>query len=214
MQKSANLPTANYYNHPPLFLIMPDRVESYYVPKKLIGELTRVLITSTDPAHILEFTPSLISSCRALMMSMLEDNQPAPTLIAGALESILEQMILIWNERETFTVEELAEFNKMLTDVFKSEGNARWGLALYRDILLCDSMFDNWESANREYIKDHNSWNTSNAILVQIHKVLFEIMFRHKLIQMPYENSFNLDTHGTVTEAVQQMLDKVSKTTA
>ena len=152
---------------------MPDRVESYYVPKKLIGELTRVLITSTDPAHILEFTPSLISSCRALMMSMLEDNQPAPTLIAGALESILEQMILIWNERETFTVEELAEFNKMLTDVFKSEGNARWGLALYRDILLCDSMFDNWESANREYIKDHNSWNTSNAILVQIHKVLF-----------------------------------------
>ncbi len=79
---------------------------------------------------------------------------------------------------------------------------------------LADSQLSNMESANREYIKDHNSWNTSNAILVQIHKVLFEIMFRHKLIQMPYENSFNLDTHGTVTEAVQQMLDKVSKTTA
>jgi hypothetical protein len=190
---------------------MPDRTDNYYVPKKLIGELTRVLITSTDPAHILEFTPSLISACRALMMSMLEDNQPAPSLIASALESILAQMIVTYNLKDGFTQEEKDTFNKMLTDIFKSDGNARWGLALYRDILLCEGMYSNWEDANSEYIKDHKSWTTSNAVLVQINKVLFEIMIRHKLIQMPYDSGFNLDKHGTTTESVQQLLDKMIK---
>ena len=190
---------------------MVDTRENYYVPKKLIGELTRVLITSTDPAHILEFTPSLISSCRALMMSMLEDNTPAPTLIANALESSLERMIIIWDANAHFTEEELVELNTMLTSVFKSEGAARWSLALYRDVMLCDDLYDQWESANREYIESHTNWTRSNAILVQIHKVLFEMMFRHKLVQMPYENSFNLDAHGTTTEAVQKMLDSVAR---
>jgi len=184
--------------------------KKFYVPKKLLGELVRILVTSTDPANVLGFTAAAINATRALMIRMLENQMPKPDIINSTLQALLTRTIEEWNQHQTLTPEEATEIDKMLTTVFKSEAAMKYDLELYRDIIYCEDMFKNWIVANETYIKDKNAWSQSNAIIAEIHKLLFEIIIRHSLMVMPYGDSFNLDQHGTETSQIQGLLAKLA----
>jgi hypothetical protein len=184
--------------------------KKFYVPKKLLGELVRILVTSTDPANILGFTAATINSTRALMIRMLENQMPKPEIINTTLRALLTRVIEEWNNNQTLTPEEATEIDRMLTTVFKSEAAMKYDLELYRDIIYCEDMFRNWIVANETYIADKNAWSKSNAIVADIHKLLFEIIIRHNLMVMPYGDSFNLDQHGTDTTQIQSILQKLA----
>ena len=184
--------------------------KKFYVPKKLLGELVKILVTSTDPANVLGFTSATINATRALMIRMLENQIPKPEIINTTLQSLLTRVLEDWNQHQTLTPEEATEIDKMLTTVFKSEPAMKYNLELYRDIIYCEDMFKNWLIANETYIKDKNAWSQSNAIIAEIHKLLFEIIIRHNLMVMPYGDSFNLDQHGTDTSQIQGLLAKLA----
>jgi hypothetical protein len=191
-----------------------DDEKQYYIPKKLLGELIRILITSTDPANILGFTSAAINSSRALMIRMLEVQVPNPDIINNTLNTLLTRTIAAWNTNQSITQEEAQELDKMLMSVFKSEPMMKYDLEMYRDILYCETLFENWKSANKTYISDKSAWAESNAIIADIHKHLYEIIFRHNLMQLPYGDSFNLDTHGTDTSQIQMVLRKMAEAAA
>jgi hypothetical protein len=184
--------------------------KKFYVPKKLLGELVRILVTSTDPANVLGFTAATINATRALMIRMLENQIPKPEIINTTLQALLLRVIEDWNQHQTLTKEEAIEIDKMLTTIFKSEAAMKYNLELYRDIIYCEDMFNNWQVANDTYIKDKHAWSKSNAVLADIHKLLFEIIVRHNLMVMPYGDSFNLDQHGTDTSQIQAVLAKLA----
>jgi hypothetical protein len=184
--------------------------KQYYIPKKLLGELVRLVITSTDPANRLEFTSATISATRALMIKMLENEIPVPETINTTLQQVLMRTIESWNEKQTITPEEAAELERMLYTVFKSEPMMKYNIQLYRDIIYCEDLFNNWQVANKQYITHTAAWSESNAILSEIHKHLFEIIIRHNLMQLPYGDSFNLDQHGTDTSQIQSVLAKLA----
>lgn len=184
--------------------------KQYYIPKKLLGELVRILITSTDPANRLEFTSATISATRALMIKMLENEIPVPDLINTMLQQVLMRVMEAWNNNQTLTPEEAEEVEKMLLSVFKSEPMMKYDVQLYRDIIYCEDLFMNWQVANKQYITHTSAWSESNAILADIHKHLFEIIIRHNLMQLPYGDSFNLDQHGTDTSQIQSILAKLA----
>jgi hypothetical protein len=184
--------------------------KQYYIPKKLLGELVRILITSTDPANRLEFTSATISATRALMIKMLENAVPVPDTINTTLQQVFMRAIESWNSTQTITPEEAVEIENMLLSVFKSEPMMKYDIQLYRDIIYCEDLFTNWQIANKQYITHTAAWSESNAILAEIHKHLFEIIIRHNLMQLPYGDSFNLDQHGTDTSQIQSVLAKLA----
>ena len=184
--------------------------KQYYIPKKLLGELVRILITSTDPANRLEFTSATISATRALMIKMLENQVPVPETINTVLQQVLMRVMEIWNGNHTLSPEEATEIETMLSTVFKSEPMMKYDIQLYRDIIYCEDLFVNWQVANRQYISHSAAWSDSNAVLADIHKHLFEIIIRHNLMQLPYGDSFNLDQHGTDTSQIQGILAKLA----
>lgn len=184
--------------------------KQYYIPKKLLGELVRILITSTDPANRLEFTSATISATRALMIKMLENDVPVPELINTTLQQVMMRVMEAWNNNQTLSPEEAQEIEKMLMSVFKSEPMMKYNITLYRDIIYCEDLFVNWQVANRQYIKHTIAWSESNAILADIHRHLFEIIIRHNLMQLPYGDSFNLDNQGTDTSQIQSVLAKLA----
>jgi len=188
-----------------------DDEKQYYIPKKLLGELVRIMITSTDPANILGFTSAAINATRALMIRMLEAQIPNPDIITNALHELLTRTIIAWNNNQTISPEEAAELDKMLMTVFKSEPMMKYDLLMYRDIMYCETLFENWKSANKTYISDKSAWSESNATIADIHKHLYEIIFRHNLMQLPYGDSFNLDQHGTDTSQIQMVLKKMAE---
>ena len=184
--------------------------KNYYIPKKLLGELVRILITSTDPANRLEFTSATISATRALMIKMLENDIPVPEMINTTLQQVLMRVMEAWNNNQTLTPDEATEIEKMLMTVFKSESMMKYNVTLYRDIMYCEDLFTNWQVANRQYVTHSSAWSESNAILADIHRHLFEIIIRHNLMQLPYGDSFNLDQHGTDTSQIQNVLAKLA----
>jgi hypothetical protein len=184
--------------------------KNYYIPKKLLGELVRILITSTDPANRLEFTSATISATRALMIKMLENDIPVPEMINTTLQQVLMRVMEAWNNHQTLSPEEATEIEKMLMSVFKSESMMKYNVTLYRDIMYCEDLFTNWQVANRQYVTHSSAWSESNAILADIHRHLFEIIIRHNLMQLPYGDSFNLDQHGTDTSQIQSVLAKLA----
>jgi hypothetical protein len=184
--------------------------KQYYVPKKLLGELVRLDITSTDPANRLEFTSATISATRALMIKMLENEIPVPDTINTVLQQVLMRVMEAWNNNQTLTPEEATEIEKMLMVVFKSEPMMKYNIQLYRDIIYCEDLFANWQVANKQYIAHTAAWSESNSILADIHKHLFEIIIRHNLMQLPYGDSFNLDNQGTDTSQIQSILAKLA----
>lgn len=187
-----------------------DDEKQYYIPKKLLGELVRIMITSTDPANILGFTSAAINTTRALMIRMLEAQVPNPDIINTTLTELLTRTIGLWNANQSITIEEAQELDKMLLTVFKSESMMKYDLEMYRDILYCEDLFTNWKVANAQYITHAVAWSESNAIIAEIHKHLYEIIFRHNLMQLPYGDSFNLDQHGTDTSQIQMLLKKMA----
>jgi len=183
--------------------------KQYYIPKKLLGELISVLAKSTDPANILGFTSIAISTTRAIMIKMIENQMENPDVIGIALQTILVRMAGDWERNGQITPDEMQEIEKMLKETFKSESAIRYNLELWRDVLFCEDMYRNWKHANIIYVQRATSWAESNAILSEIHKQLFEIMIRHNLISMPMQDSFNLDERGTETGRIEQMLAKI-----
>lgn len=191
--------------------MVKDDEKQYYIPKKLLGELIRILITSTDPANILGFTSATINATRALMIRMLEAQIPNPDIINTTLTTLLTRVVEAWDRNKTISPEEAQELDKMLLTVFKSEPMMKYDIELYRDIIYCEDLFNNWKVANNKYITNPAGWSESNAIVAEIHKHLFEIIFRHNLIQLPYGDSFNLDAQGTGTNQIQALLRKLDE---
>ena len=186
--------------------------KQYYVPKKLLGELVRILITSTDPANILGYTSATISATRALMIRMLENQIANPELINATLQALLFRLAESWRTVNKITETEAQDIERILMDVFKSESIMKYDLQLYRDILYCEDLGRLWHTANEQYIRDKSSWFQSNAILADINKILFEIIIRHNLMVLPYGDGFNLDQHGTDTGQVAQLLATLAAT--
>jgi hypothetical protein len=204
-------PPSYIYSNTGLILCMDKDDKQFYVPKKLLGELVRILITSTDPANILVFTSATIGASRAIMIKMLENQIPNPDIINTALQALLLRTAEAWTTHHKITPEEAVEIEKILMDVFKSEPLMKYDLQLYRDILYCEDLYNLWFDANSQYIIDKSSWYQSNASIATINKTLYEIIIRHNLMSLPYGDGFNLDQHGTDTSQVQQLLASLAR---
>lgn len=181
--------------------------KSYYVSKTAIGGLYKALAMDTDPAHTLYFTSALINSSRAALIQKLEDKVENYQMIPTIMSTVLKLMNTKWNPHG-ISIEGRTEINKQIDDFFKSESMLQYGAEIYRDILFCDDLLTRWNEANEIYLHDKNAWAFSNGRLVLIHKVLFEIIFRHELMQLPKNVEFNVDTGisdlGILAQAIRQ----------
>ena len=87
----------------------------------------------------------------------------------------------------------------------------QYGIELYRDVLFCDDLLNRWNEANEIYLHDKDAWAMSNARLTLIHKVLFEIIFRHELMQLPKDMNFNIDQGASALGELARVAQQINE---
>jgi hypothetical protein len=104
---------------------------------------------------------------------------------------------------------ELKTIDDRIDQVFgNSTSMARYGLAIYRDILYCDQLNERWKGANNTYIQSPSAWALSNAQLADINRQLMEIIVRHDLMVFPKGEVFNMDDIGSKFGSVMNRAGK------
>jgi len=186
----------------------PDK--AHYASKTAIGGLFRALILDTDPAHTLAFTSALINSSRAALIQKLEDKVENFMMIPTIMSTILKIISTRWNPYG-LSKESIVEINSRIDRVFKGESMMQYGIELYRDVLFCDDLLNRWNEANEIYLHDKDAWAMSNARLTLIHKVLFEIIFRHELMQLPKDMNFNIDQGASALGELARVAQQINE---
>jgi hypothetical protein len=176
-----------------------------------IGSLFKAVTLSTDPAHTLGFTASLINSTRSILVYKLEQSVPDSAALPALFNSILKCIVSKWKAGKIIDEESMGVLNKRIDLMFKSESWLRYNLETYRDIGFCDDLHNRWKDANSIYQQDKNAWSVSNDRLADINKQLMEIITRHDLMEFPRGDGFNLDDHGTDTAMIAAMMAKEEK---
>lgn len=166
-----------------------------YATRAAIGKLFVATTMSTDPAHTLGFTSSLISTVRGALIQKLEEGIKGYEGIPGLLNTILKFIVYQWVENG-LPKEYQDVINKRIEEIFQTDAMAKYGLELYRDILFCDDLSNRWHDANNAYIRSPSSWAVSNGLMNPLHRQLLEIIIRHDLMAFPKEASFNIDEGG------------------
>ena len=172
-----------------------------YATRQAIGNLFRAVTMSTDPAFTLSFSSALLTTTRASLIAKLEERVPDHELIPHIFTGILKTLVRGFAENE----EEIRTIDQRISDVFKSESMAKYGLEIYRDGLISESLIKQWKIANQRYILSHDAWPISNEILTNIHTSLHEIIVRHDLMQFPKGEMFNLDDNDTTAAAIARV---------
>ena len=181
----------------------PER--SYWVSRQAIGSLFKAVTLSTDPAHTLGFSSSLIGSARAALIQKLEDkipdNEQLPIIFDGLLKAIIRGY--------GATEDEIQTIDQRIDAIFKSDAQARYGLEIFRDAIITENLHQRWKEANRIYIQSPAAWAISNDILSDVHLQLNEILFRHDLMQFPKGEVFNLDEQGSTYATLAKAMEKI-----
>jgi hypothetical protein len=189
---------------------MPEKKEkSYWATRTAIGSLFKAVTLSTDPAHTLGFSCSLINTSRAALIQRLEDKVPDATALPGILNTLLKHIANQWYNQGVLK-ESIATLDERIDTMFKSESLAKYGLEIYRDSQFCDDLIQRWKVANQIYIRDKNAWAISNDQLADVHKQLVEIIVRHDLMQFPKGEGFNLDERGSMMSQIASAMQTVS----
>lgn len=181
--------------------------KSTYASKTAIGQLFKAVTLSTDPAHTLGFTVSLVNTTRAALVAKLEQQVPDISIIPTLFNTITKSFVYNWNvDNKVMDDESMAIIGKRIDEVFRSEAMIRYDLSTYRDILFCDDLHNRWKCANETYLLNPMAWSHSNEQLADINKQLMEIITRHDLMEFPKGESFNLDDHGTDAGKIAMLL--------
>lgn len=176
-----------------------------YATRSAIGKLFVATTMSTDPAHTLGFTSSLIAIVRASLIQKLEEGVKGYDGLPGLFNTILRMIIFQWRQNG-LPKEYQAEIDKRIGELFQTDAMAKYGLEIYRDILFCDDLTKRWHGANEVYIKSSQSWAVSNGLMAPIHKQLLEIIVRHDLMVFPAEATFSIDQGGMDYGAIQEAI--------
>lgn len=182
-----------------------------YASRSAIGSLFKAVTLSTDPAHTLGFTASLINSSRSSLIYKLEQHIPDSAALPQIFGAILKTTASNWKNGRIIDEEAMQILSKRIDTLFPSESLARYDLETYRDVLFCDDLGVRWKDANNTYLQDSRAWAFSNEQLADINRQLMEIIVRHDLMEFPKGESFNLDDHGTDVGVIAAMLAQKRK---
>jgi hypothetical protein len=178
-----------------------------FATRNAIGKLFVATTMSTDPAHTLGFTSSLIATVRAALIQKLEENVKGYGDIPGLLNTILKHIVYQWTEQGLPKAYQ-DEIDKRIGEIFQTDSMTKWGLEVYRDILFCDDLQKRWKQANDVYILAPSAWAASNKLMSPLHQQLLEIIVRHDLMMFPRDASFNIDEggmdYGAIHKAIEQ----------
>lgn len=170
--------------------------KNMWAVKASVGSLFKAVTLSTDPAQTLSFSSGLINTSRASLIQKFEDRVPDSQAIPDIFNSILHA--LIRNKSNGLTEPDITTIDERIENVFGSSTSmARYGFAIYRDILYCDQLHERWKSANNTYIQSPSAWALSNAQLADVNRQLMEIIVRHDLMVFPKGELFNMDEIGS-----------------
>lgn len=188
---------------------MVDKIKTVkisYASRSAIGSLFKAVTLSTDPAHTLGFTASLINASRSSLVYKLEQQVPDQTAIPNLMNTILKCIATRWKVSGTIEEESMLILDDRIDKLFPSTSIMRYDLEAYRDTMFCDDLHERWKDANEIYQKSPMAWSVSNDRLADISKQLMEIITRHDLMEFPKGEGFNLDDHGTDVGAIASML--------
>jgi hypothetical protein len=177
-------------------------VKVSYASRSAIGSLFKAVTLSTDPAHTLGFTSSLVNSSRSSLIYKLEQHIPDEDALPSIFNAILKMTACGWKNGRIIDEEAMGILNQRIDTMFPSISLMRYDLETYRDILFCDDLSNRWKEANITYLQDARAWGFSNEQLADINRQLMEIITRHDLMEFPKGESFNLDEHGTDVGAI------------
>lgn len=177
-----------------------------YASRAAIGSLFKAVTLSTDPAHTLGFTASLINASRSSLIYKLEQHIPDKTALPILFNTIVKCIATQWRGTGMLDEESLDIISKRIDELFKSESIMRFDLDTFRDVLYCDDLHNRWKRANETYLTNPMAWSLSNEMLADINKQLMEIITRHDLMEFPKGESFNLDDHGTDVGVIAAMM--------
>jgi len=177
-----------------------------YASRAAIGSLFKAVTLSTDPAHTLGFTASLINASRSALIYKIEQQIPDGAILPNLFSTILSFIITKWQEEGTIDAESKTILDERINKLFKSESIMRYDVQTYRDIIYCDDLHSRWKDANTTYLMNPMAWSHSNEQLADINKQLMEIITRHDLMDFPKGESFNLDEQGTAVGAIASLL--------
>jgi hypothetical protein len=177
-----------------------------FATRNAIGKLFVATTMSTDPAHTLGFTSSLIATVRAALIQKLEENIKGYESIPGLLNTILKFIVYQWTE-QGLPKEYQDEIDKRIGGTFQTDSMMKYGLEIYRDILFCDDLAKRWEEANKIYILAPSAWAVSNERMAPLHRQLLEIIVRHDLMMFPKEASFSIDEGGMDFGLIQKAIN-------
>lgn len=181
---------------------MQSKEKSTYVTRQATGSLFRAVTLSTDPAHTLSFTSSLISVTRAALIQKLENQIPDEDILPGIFNGIMKAIIRgVSNDPQV-----IQSIDQRINESFKSESMARFGLEIYRDALISENLMEQWKGANKVYIQSPAAWAISNDMLANINLQLHEILIRHDLMQFPKGELFNLDQSDMTADSITKVM--------
>jgi len=173
-----------------------------YASRSAIGSLFKAVTLSTDPAHTLGFTASLVNSARSSLIYKLEQHIPDDAALTQIFGAILKMTATKWVNGRIIDEEAMQILDQRISKMFPSESIMRYDLETYRDVLFCDDLGSRWKDANHTYLQDSRAWAFSNEQLADINRQLMEIIIRHDLMEFPKGEGFNLDEHGTDVGAI------------
>lgn len=183
-----------------------------YATRQALGNLFRAVTLSTDPAHTLAFSSSLITTTRAALIQKLEERIPDSEMLPGIFNGILKAIVVgISDSNVPGTAAEIKTLDDRINQIFKSESMARYGLEIFRDALITEGLHREWKRANKIYIQSPAAWAMSNAILSDIHFHEHEILVRHDLMQFPKGEMFNLDETDSTAAIMGRVMDAMRK---
>jgi hypothetical protein len=183
---------------------MASGEKDYYASRAAVGKLFVAVTMSTDPAHTLGFTSSLIATVRAALIQKLEESVKGYEDIPDILNTLLKFIVYQW-KNNGLPEEYQKEINQRIDALFKTDSMAKFGLEVYRDTIFCDDLMLRWKQANGIYIKAPSAWAYSNEIVAEIIKQLLEIITRHHLMVFPQGEPFNVDVGGMDYGAIIRM---------
>lgn len=172
-----------------------------YATRQALGSLYRAETLSTDPAHTLAFSGKLITTTRAALITKLEDKVPDSEKLPGIFNGILKTIVRGYDDQDPL----IKSIDERIDQVFRNESMAKYGLEIFRDALITESLIPRWKLANNIYIRSPASWALSNDHLVDIGVQLHEILVRHDLMQFPKGEMFSLDESDTTAATLSRV---------
>ena len=169
-------------------IYLPDNI------KDLIGQLAIATAKSTDPANKISLTSSRISFDMAAMK--MKCRNKVPSGLYETLYDTLRKMIaaMIYEDSNANVAILLRELEQVVNENSPTPSQfntieAMECLSDYNAVLECRTR---WAMANATYMKDHEAWGKSNAMLADIHDVLTRVEIRHDLIVVPKNISWDI----------------------